>query len=393
MVDVEQDKGSVEQNDINSDAFARLYRKTPALMHSIDVDGRLVEVSDLWAETLGYTREEVIGRKVVEFLTEECALRAVAEIPIGFERDIGAHYVTREFVKKSGEIIEADVTAIWARDENDEPWRSLVVVTDVTKRNRAMRALEKMNKELEATNAELERFAFLASHDLQEPLRKIEAACGVIGERMLGNTDNDTGKFLKMAANSATRMRALIEDLLRFSRLGTSSVNYRDTPMLKPLNAALSSLAQVIDDTGAQIEIGDLPHLPVDEGFVRQLFQNLVGNALKYSGDQPPVVQIDSVADPDGWIIRITDNGIGIPREHSEQIFQAFQRLHSKSEYPGTGIGLAICKRVVERHDGRIWLDTSYRAGSRFCVQFPLNQSTEQGATTNDIIRTHRRAG
>lgn len=378
----------VDASDIADIKFIELYRQTPAMMHWLDHEAVLVEVSDQWLKVMGYMREEVIGHKVFEFLTEESRKIAKPHIESTNTSKGLILYDNREFVKKSGEIIDIELTAYWDQNEQGEPLRSLAVLTDVTKRNQVMRALTRANEELETTNKELERFAFIASHDLQEPLRKIESACSYIREKVEGKLDADTIKYFDMASSSAARMRDLIENLLRFSRLGTSSVNFKTTDLAIPLKAALSNLQQTIEETGAHIEIDELPALPIDEAFVRQLFQNLISNGLKYkSGD--PHIHIDALQQPNGWIIRVTDNGIGVPPEHANKIFESFQRLHSKSEYPGTGIGLAICKRIVDRHGGKIWLDVSYSQSSRFCVQFLNNPPNQEGAQSDDNLRAN----
>ena len=377
----------------DDDAFLKLYRKTPAMMHSVSRDGKLIEVSDLWLQVMGYTREEVIGRDPLDFHEEASREIAINKNFPAFWKEGHLEKAPLTFVKKSGEHIDVELTAELVLDENNQPWCSLSVLTDVSKRNRAMQNLSKTNAELEESNDELERFAYLASHDLQEPLRKIEAASAIIHEKLDGDIDEHDAKFLNMAMLSVGRMRKLIEDLLRFSRLGSSSVNYKMTSMAGPLKAALMSLEQPIEETHAHIEIEPLPILPIDEGFVRQLLQNLVSNALKYRNEEEVRIVIDALEEPNAWIIRVADNGIGVALEHAEQIFDAFQRLHSKFEYPGTGIGLAIAKRIVERHGGKIWLDKEYQGGSRFCVKFPKHPAKQQQRGASGDHNLYKQAG
>lgn len=373
---------SVTPEDLKDKQFLEQYRKTPAMMHWLDHNAVLIEVSDQWLKVMGYDREEVIGHKVFEFLTEKSQETASRHIENTKQSEGFIFSDNREFIKKSGEIIEIEMTACWDRNENGEPLRSLAVLSNVTRRNSATRALTRANEELEAINKELERFAFIASHDLQEPLRKIETACSSIREKVEGKLDEDTITYFDMASKSAASMRDLIENLLGFSRLGTSSINFKTTDINQPLQAALAMLQQVIEETGAYIEIAQLPALPVDEVVLRQLFQNLLSNSLKYRRSTPHI-QVDAIQQHDSWIIRVTDNGIGVPSEYASKIFESFQRLHSGSEYSGTGIGLAICKRIVDRHGGKIWLDVSYKDGCRFCVQFlndPIQQQYQERA-------------
>lgn len=389
MVTITSTNMPVESGDLADIEFLKLYRQTPAMMHWLDHEAVLVEVSDQWLKFMGYTREEVIGHKVFEFLTEESRKLAKPHIDTTQTSEGLILYDNREFVKKSGEIIDIELTAYWDQDEEGKPLRALAVLSDVTKRNQATRALTRANEELKATNKELERFAFIASHDLQEPLRKIESACSYIREKVEGKLDADTIKYFDMASKSAARMRDLIENLLRFSRLGTSSVNFKPTDLTMPLKAALSNLQQTIEETGAHIEIDRLPALPIDEAFIRQLFQNLVSNALKYHSNDRPHIHIDALGQYNGSIIRVTDNGIGVQPEYADKIFESFQRLHSKSEYPGSGIGLAICKRIVDRHGGKIWLDINYNKGCRFCVQFLNNPPNQEGHLAHDSLQTN----
>lgn len=363
------------------------------MMHAVNHEGRLLEVSDFWLQVMGYTREQVIGRTALDFHTEDS--REIAS-KINFPKFWKTGYLDKEpltFVKANGELIDLELTAKMLRDENDEPWCSLSVFEDVTERNRATQKLSRTNEELGETNQELERFAYLASHDLQEPLRRIEAAYAIINEKLDGRIDEDAASLLNMALLSVGRMRTLIEDLLRFSRLGSSSVNYKPTDMALPLKEAMLSLERSIRDSQAQIEIKPLPTLPIDEGFVRQLFQNLVGNALKYRNQQEVRIVVDALEEPNAWIIRVADNGIGVPIEHAEQIFDTFQRLHTSSQYPGTGIGLAICKRIVERHEGKIWLDKDYQGGCRFCAKFPKYPTKYQQRMASDGNTLHEHIG
>jgi PAS domain S-box-containing protein len=379
MIHAEQ----VHQNRYNilatDTAFLRLYRKTPAMLHAIGNDGRIVEVSEYWLDVMGYERHEVIGRRIVEFLTSASRQRAMVEMKPGHFGAPGENrinHVTREFVKKSGEIMDVELKSFWDYNDRGERLRSFAVLTDVTKRNRAQRALTATNRSLAATNEELERFARLTSQDLHEPLRKIVAACDELKRDLDGNLDQATSQYLDVATNSVARMHTLIEDLLRFSGLSRSSIDYNNVNLSEPLEAAIAGLEQTIGETGATIEYDDLPELDVDPGFIRQLFQNLLSNAMKYRSEQPPVIRIDAMAtEIDTWIIRVADNGIGIAWEHAGHIFEAFQRLHTRREYPGTGIGLATCKRVAERHGGRIWLDRDYSGGSRFCFELPVRRA------------------
>ncbi|MFI5779783.1 CHASE3 domain-containing protein [Nocardia sp. NPDC051570] len=247
-------------------------------------------------------------------------------------------------------------------------------------------ALDAQAIELRRSNAELEQFAYVASHDLQEPLRKVASFCQLL-EKRYGDRLDDRGKqYIDYAVDGAKRMQALINDLLTFSRVGRITGDSKPIALHEPLDKALNNLSSAIEDAGARIERPDeLPEIIGEPVLLAMLWQNLIGNALKFrSPDQPPEIRITCDPDPaGGWLITLSDNGIGIEAEFAEKVFVIFQRLHSRDEYTGTGIGLAVCKKIVEFHGGRIWIDTGYTEGTRFC--FTLI-GTETPTRSADLI-------
>lgn len=228
--------------------------------------------------------------------------------------------------------------------------------------------------ELRRSNAELEQFAYVASHDLQEPLRKVASFCQLLEKRYGDQLDERGLQYIAFAVDGAKRMQVLINDLLTFSRVGRSSELAERLPLDQPLDTALNSLSVAIEDADAVVERPErLPEVVGDPTLLAMLWQNLIGNALKFRAPgRPPVVQITAAAQPDGgWQFAVTDNGIGIPPEFAEKVFVIFQRLHGRGVYPGTGIGLALCKRIVEQHGGEMHLDTSYADGTRIIFTLP----------------------
>ncbi len=230
----------------------------------------------------------------------------------------------------------------------------------------AERALEEHARELLRSNAELERFAYVASHDLQEPLRMVASYTQLLGRRYRGKLDSDADEFIGFAVDGANRMQALIDDLLAFSRVGTRAGQHVVEPLDVPLGAALANLRKALADSGGTVTHDPLPSLLVDRQQVLQLFQNLIGNALKFRGAEPPRVHVSAQRDGQDWTFSVRDNGIGIAEEYFERLFVVFQRLHTRTEYPGNGIGLAICKKIVERHGGRIWVESKPASGATF---------------------------
>ena len=234
--------------------------------------------------------------------------------------------------------------------------------------------LDAQAAELRRSNAELEQFAYVASHDLQEPLRKVASFCQLLEKRYRDKLDERGVKYIEFAVDGAKRMQILINDLLTFSRVGRASDVPVLVPLDEPLDAAATALSAVIEETGAVIERpGPLPEVMGDPTLLGMLWQNLIGNAIKFrAADRPPVIRITADGQPDGgWQIGVADNGIGVPAEFADKIFIIFQRLHGRDAYPGTGIGLALCKRIVEQHGGEMFLDTTYSGGTRIYFTLP----------------------
>ncbi len=323
----------------------------------------------------GYSREELLGQSV-EILVPE---RSRLEHP-RYRADFFAHPNTRLMgvgrdlygLRKDGtEIpVEIGLTPI----QIDAGLFVLGVVVDISERKKAEEALRKSAEELKRSNAELEQFAYVASHDLQEPLRMIAGFLQLLEQRNKEQLDEKAKTYIDHAVNGATRMSQLINDMLEYSRVKHKSVRPVTVDLNKCLDSATANLQRRIQESGAVIRREDLPKVNGDPTQLSQLFQNLLGNAIKFQRKGvSPEVQISFRRDGSLWLFSVRDNGIGIGEEYYEKIFLIFQRLHGQKEYPGTGVGLSICKKIVEQHGGEIWVESTPESGSIFCFTLPAN--------------------
>jgi len=226
--------------------------------------------------------------------------------------------------------------------------------------------------ELQRSNAELEQFAYVASHDLQEPLRKVTSFCQLLQRRYAGQLDERADQYIEFAVDGAKRMQVLINDLLAFSRVGRTGSELSLVASEAALERATANLATQIEQSGAVIAAGPLPTVQAHLTLLSAVFQNLLSNALKFHGDQPPRITIAAERDGAMWSFSVTDNGIGISPQYADRVFLIFQRLHDKAAYPGTGIGLALCRKIIDYFGGRIWLDTEVTDGTRFRFTLPV---------------------
>jgi light-regulated signal transduction histidine kinase (bacteriophytochrome) len=252
--------------------------------------------------------------------------------------------------------------------------------------------LSERAKDLARSNSELQQFAYVASHDLQEPLRMVASFTQLLAKRYSEKLDDDARDFINYAVDGATRMQTLISDLLNYSRVGTQGKPLVPTDCEAQFKRVLETLQLHIEESGAVIESDTLPMVMADPQQLGQLFQNLLTNAIKFHGEKPPHVRISTERNGNDWKISVRDNGIGISAEHADRIFIIFQRLHTKTEYPGTGIGLAICKKIVERHGGRIWIEPSPGGGTTFCFTISAAEKQAKGREQNELrIPTYAR--
>ncbi len=328
-------------------------------------------------------RNATFGAMVAALLLAGVALAFVLRLlvarPLQNLREASRKVARGEFEHSIPAGGPADITAV-GRDVEDMRQR---IVTELEASQRQQDVLSRQAADLDAqavelrrSNAELEQFAYVASHDLQEPLRKVASFCQLLEKRYGDKLDDRGRQYIDFAVDGAKRMQVLINDLLTFSRVGRLNDASVECALDEVLSKALTNLDTVVTETGAEVERPErLPRVVGDPTLLVMLWQNLLGNAVKFRDpDRAPRIRITCDEDPDragSWRLCVTDNGIGIAPEFAEKVFVIFQRLHSRDTYGGTGIGLALCKKIVEHHGGRIWIDTAHTGGTRFCFTLP----------------------
>ena len=355
--------------------FRRTFELAGAGLAQVSLDGRFMRVNPRVCEIMGYSEQELIGRVVKDLSHPDDRDLADGERARVLAGELESARVEKRYVRKDGSVVWAGLVIALERGADGRPLHAISVLDDITERKHAEAALHEAHEELKRSNSELEQFAYVASHDLQEPLRMVSSYTQLLGRRYGEKLDDDAREFMAYIVDAAARMKQLIEDLLAYSRVGTKGKDFRPVDVHKPLARAIGNLKAAIDESGATVTHDALPTLPADEVQLAQLFQNLMGNALKFRSATQPRIHV-GVSEKGGFFeFQVRDNGIGIEPQYFERIFMVFQRLHHKGEYPGTGIGLAICKKVVERHGGHIRVESSPGAGSAFIFTLPKERA------------------
>jgi PAS domain S-box-containing protein len=350
---------------------ARLLAMAPDLLGSVGFDGLIQLVNPAWTTTLGWAGDRLRGSAYLDLVDPEDRDRAAATFE-GLLAGDGEEQ-TAEFVCR---MLHADGdrrSLLWHAHASRSNGCTYLSGKDVTDRQRLEHELARRAEKLESTNAELQDFAYIASHDLAEPLRMITSYLELLQRRYGDRLDETADEFIGYAVGGAERMKALIDDLLTYSRVGSHEMQRADIDLRELLAAVLLGIERVAADTRAEVELAE-PLAPVrgDETQMSQLLQNLIVNAMKFHApDRPPRVAVSSVGDQDGVTVSVRDNGIGIAPQQQDRIFKMFGRLHGRDEYDGTGIGLSVCRRIADRHGGRIWVESEPGAGSAFHVWLP----------------------
>ena len=357
--------------------FQSWFEDAPVACHEVDRDGLILCVNQAECDLFGFSAQEMIGRPIWDFMTSEDREKTRAGLLQRIADEQPLVPLEREYKRRDGTSVIMEIHQKRIRDVSGRPIGLRTFLLDITQRKWAEWALLDQADKLSRSNAELEQFAYVASHDLQEPLRKIQA----FGDRLKTKYEAGLGTegldYLTRMQNAAARMQILIQDLLSLSRVASHSKPFAPVDLNDVIRTVVSDLETRIQDAGGRVEIGTLPVIFGDRGQMAQLFQNLIGNGLKFRKPaENPVVKIEGkphtlATGAAGCQIGVQDNGIGFDEKYRDRIFQIFQRLHGRGEYEGTGIGLAICRKIVERHGGDITANSSPGAGATFLITLP----------------------
>lgn len=356
-------------SEVNSE-LDQIFNTAADGMWVIDKNFTVTRVNETLLKMSGRSRDEVVCKKCYETFggdlchTVECPLTKIFSGEKRVECDA-------EKEGRDGVRVPCIVTATPFRGTNGELLGIVEDFKDISERKLTEKELAQRAQELARSNADLQQFAYVASHDLQEPLRMVASYVQLLARRYKGQLDADADDFINYAVDGANRMQILINDLLAYSRVGTQGREFKPTECTAVLEEAIANLQTAVKESGAVITHNSLPTVMADGPQLLQLFQNLVGNAIKFHGQEPPRIHVSAEPEEAGWVFSVRDNGLGIDPAYKERIFVIFQRLHGKTEYPGTGIGLAICKKIVERHGGRIWVESEVGKGATFHFTIP----------------------
>src|SRR5688572_17449522 len=361
------DEQTRQINETAYDAFVR-----------IDGRGLITEWNRAAEITFGWTRAEVRGKPLVEVIVP---LRDREAHRLGFQRFM----LTGEgpFLNKRVELTALHreghgfpiETTIWPSRRGEE-WNFNAFIRDITARRRAEKELARRAEEISRSSIDLDQFARVASHDLQEPLRSISSYVQLLHQRYGGKLDPDAEEFIRFASEGAARMQRIIEDLLTYTQIDRQARPPESVDFARSVQDALAQLRAEVATTGASVTVGPLPTLKVDSAQLVMVFRHLLDNAIKFRSAESPQVRISADRKGDDWHFHVKDNGIGFDPVFAERLFAIFQRLHGRTEYPGTGIGLALCKKIISRHRGRVWADSTPGGGSTFSFSLPSKGDT-----------------
>lgn len=376
--EIDERKKVEEELRKSEERFRAVFESTDDCILVWDRDYNCLYANQAAIEHVGTTREMVIGRNICDGIGHIPDFTRFWMERIDLVFKTGNPMKVEDKVPLGGRVVYSESTISPIADGRGEIFAVGVVYRDVTTRKRDEEELRRSAQELARSNRELEEFAYVASHDLQEPLRMVASYTQLLERRYREKLDRDADDFIAYAVDGANRMQTLINDLLAYSRVQTRGEPLRPIDFSEVLKEVRDNLRLAIEESGAVVSNGQMPSVMADFSQMVQIFQNLIGNAIKFRGEGPPEVCVDAERRREQWVFSVRDNGIGIDPWHAERIFVIFQRLHERGKYTGTGIGLAICKKIVERHGGRIWVESKPGEGSTSFFTLPVRQERRE---------------
>jgi PAS domain S-box-containing protein len=352
--------------------YRGLLEAAPDAMVVVNQSGAIVLLNVQAERQFGFHRDELVGQQVTTIIPQGFAERLLAD-SLRSGADALAQQIGTgiELTGRRKDGSQLPIEIMLSPLESPEGTLVTAAIRNITQRQNAEVHLVKTIAELKRSNDELEHFAYVASHDLQEPLRMVASYTQLLAKRYTGRLDADADEFIAYAVDGSNRMQTMIQDLLLYSRAGTTSKVLRDISSEDALQEALANLKAAIQESGTVVTHDSLPELTTDKTQLVQVLQNLIGNGIKYHGAELPRVHVSARRGSKEWIFAVRDNGLGIDPQYFDRIFVLFQRLHGREEFEGTGIGLAICKKMLERLDGRIWVESQPAQGSTFYFALP----------------------
>lgn len=365
LEDIDEEIRHKDELDEVERRFETVFNSSPTGIVITKNQSEIIHCNPSFATMLGYKEDELVGKSLLDFTHEEDKASTLKMQNLVNKNKVDEFDVEKRYIIKNNEVIWAKTWVSVIERKGDEVVK-VAMVENITSRKETEQKIEQKSKELTAINQELENFAYVASHDLQEPLRTIASFIQILDKRYGQTLDEDGQQFMGFVVDGAKRMQLLIRDLLEYSRVNRFNTDYEKVDLNEVFETVNRVLKEKIDDSDAVLLAENLPVIQGNKIQLTQVFQNMVDNAIKFRGKSKPEVTITVEEQPGKWLICVKDNGIGISPEYFQRIFVIFQRLHTREEYSGTGIGLALCKKIIERHGGEIWVESGKRKGTTF---------------------------
>jgi PAS domain S-box-containing protein len=373
----------------SEERYRELVENANDIIYTHDLRGRFLSANAAARQVTGFSLDELLAMSVNDLVVPE-------------HRALAREMTRRKLALEHFEPYELNIRTKQGGSRTVEVNSRLIlrqgkavgvqgIARDVTQQQAAKQALSKHAADLARSNAELEQFAYIASHDLQEPLRMVASYCQLLKRRYQNRLDKDADEFIEFAVDGARRMQVLVNDLLAYSRVGRAELLRGQVDISDVVDDALRNLQAAVTESGAIVTRDPLPKIVADGPQLVQLFQNLLSNALKFCADGAPRIHVGAVRQQEEWLFSVRDEGIGIAPEHLERVFMIFKRLHGWGQFPGTGVGLAIAKKIVERHGGRIWVESTPGHGSTFSFTIP-HSAAELGQEANPAALVYQGA-